>query len=107
MTGWARGGGAASSRSFERKSVCPGVELGSAQVKARIWLTQAGDPLANGRGGFSHCVNDHRFVLAAVTSVTHGTDEQVSVAKFWVAQVFSEGAGDALRMAELDPVSKR
>ena len=69
-------------------------------------MTQAGDPLADGHEGFSHCVSDHRFVLAAVASVTHGMDKQVAVAKFWVAQVFSEGAGDALLVAELDPVSK-
>ena len=64
-----------------------GMELGSLQVAAGIWLTQAGDPLADGREGFSHCVSDHRFVLAAFALVTHSVDKQVAVAEFWVAQV--------------------
>ena len=83
-----------------------GMELGSAQVKAGIWLTQAGDPLADGRKGFSHCISNHRFVLAAFASVAHGADKQAAAAKFWVAQVCSEGAGDALLVAERDPVSE-
>ena len=64
------------------------------------------NPLADGCEGFSHCVSDHRFILAAVTSVVHGTDKHVAAAQFWVAQVFSEGAGDALLVAECDPVTK-
>ena len=59
------------------------------------------------RKGFSHCISDHRFVLAAFASVAHGIDQQVATAEFWVAQVFSEGAGDALLVAERDPVSER
>ena len=70
-------------------------------------MTQAGDPLADGREAFSHCISDHRFVLAAFASVTHGVDKQAAVAEFWVAQVFSEGAGDALLVAERDPVPER
>ena len=70
-------------------------------------MTHAGNPLANGRKGFSHCVSDHRFVLAAFASVAHSVDEQAAVAEFRVAQVFSEGAGDALLVAERDPVSER
>ena len=33
-------------------------------------------------------------------------DKQAAVAQFRVTQVLSEGAGDALRMAEPDPVSE-
>ena len=62
---------------------------------------------ANGRKGFSHCVSDHRFVLVAFALVAHSADKQAAVAEFWVAQVFSEGAGDALLVAEQDPVSER
>ena len=80
------------------------MELGCAEVVAWIWLTQPGDPQADGRKGLGHCINDHRSVLAAVAAVAHGADEQVAVAEFWVAQVFSEGAGDALLVAEQDPV---
>ena len=69
-------------------------------------MTHAGDPLVNGRKGFSHCISDHRFVLAAFASVTHSAGKQAAAAEFWVAQVFSEGAGDALLVAEPDPVSK-
>ena len=76
------------------------MELGSVWVEAGIWLTHAGDPLANGRKGLSHCVSDHRFVLATFSSAAHDTDKQTAVAEFWVAQVFSEGAGDALLAAE-------
>ena len=76
-----------------------GMELGSAWVKAGIWLTQAGNPLADGHKGFSRCVSDHRFV--------HSADKQAAAAEFWVAQVFSEGPGDALLVAERDPVSER
>ena len=82
------------------------MELACSQVKTGIWLTHAGDPLANGHKGFSHCVSDHRFVLAAFASVAQGTDKQAAVAEFQVAQVFSEGAGDALLVAERDPVSE-
>ena len=57
-------------------------------------MTHAGDPLANGREGFSHCISDHRFVLAAFASAAHGVDKQAAAAEFRVAQVFSEGAGD-------------
>ena len=84
-----------------------GMELGSSWVAAGIWLTQAGDPLANGREGFSHCISDHRFVLVALASAAHGIDQQVATVEFRVAQVFSEGAGDALLVAERDPVSER
>ena len=70
-------------------------------------MTQAGNPLADGHKGFSHCVSNHRFVLAAFVSAVHGTDQQAAAAEFRVAQVFSEGAGDALLVAERDPVSKR
>ena len=70
-------------------------------------MTQAGDPLADGHEGFSHCVSDHRFVLPAFASVAHGTDKQAAAAEFWVAQVFSEGAGDTLLVAERDPMSER
>ena len=69
-------------------------------------MTHAGDPLVNGRKGFSHCISDHRFVLAALASVAHSMDNQAAAAEFRVAQVFSEGAGDALLVAERDPVSK-
>ena len=69
-------------------------------------MTRAGDPLADGREGFSHFISKRRFVLAAIASVTHGMDKQAAAAKFWVAQVCSEGAGDALLVAELDPMSK-
>ena len=77
------------------------------EVAVWIWLTQAGDPLANGHESFSHCISNHRFVLAAVASVAHGVDKQVAAAQFRVAQVFSEGAGDALLVTELKPVSER
>ena len=70
-------------------------------------MTQAGDPLADGREGFRHCISNHRFVLAAFASAAHGADKQAAAAEFWVAQVFSEGAGDALLVAEQDPVSER
>ena len=70
-------------------------------------MTQAGDPLADGRKGFSHCISTHRFVLAAFALVAHSADKQTAAAEFWVAQVFSEGAGDALLVAERDPVSER
>ena len=83
-----------------------GMELGCAQVAAWIWLTHAGDPRADGREGFRHCVSNHRFVLASFSSAAHSTDEQVAAGEFWVTQVFSEGAGDALFVAELCPVSK-
>ena len=66
-----------------------------------------GDPLANGREGFSHCVSNHRLVFAAFASVAHRVGKQAAVAEFWVAHVFSEGVGDALLVAEQDPVSER
>ena len=69
-------------------------------------MTQAGDPLADGREGFSHCVSDHRFVLVAFALAAHGVDQHAAAAEFRVAQVFSEGACDALLVAERDPVSK-
>ena len=71
-----------------------------------IWLTHAGDPQADGREGFSHCISNHRFVFASFLSAARGTDEHAAAAEFWVTQVFSEGAGDALLMAELCPVSE-
>ena len=95
---------------FQRPSSTMASVLTLAQsraVEAGIWLTYAGDPLANGRKGFSHCVSNHRFVLAAFASVAHGMDQQAAAAEFRVAQVFSEGAGDALLVAERDPVSER
>ena len=49
----------------------------------------------------------HRVVLASVSSVAHSTDKQAAAAQFWVTQVFSEGAGDGLLVAERDPVSER
>ena len=64
-------------------------------------MTHAGDPLANGRKGFSHCVSDHRFVLAAVLLVAEGTDKRAATAQFWVDQTLSGGAGD-----ERDPVAE-
>ena len=83
------------------------MELACSQVEAGIWLTHAGDPLADGREGLSHCISNHGFVLAAFASVAHGADKQAAAAEFKVAQVFSEGAGDALLVTELKPVSER
>ena len=70
-------------------------------------MTQAGDPLADGRKGFCRRISNHRFVLAAVASAAHGMDKWPAVAQFRVAQVFSEGAAGALLKAECDPVSER
>ena len=70
-------------------------------------MTQAGNPLADGRKGFSHCVSNHRFVLVAFALVANGADKQVAAAELWVAQALSEGAGDALLATERDPVSER
>ena len=69
-------------------------------------MTQAGDPLADGRKGFGHRISDHRFVLAAFALAAHSADKQAAVAEFRVAQMFSEGAGDALLVAERDPVAE-
>ena len=84
-----------------------GMELGCANVEAWIWSTHVGDPMADGCEGFSHCVSNHRFVLAAVASVAHGVDKWAAAAEFRVTQMFSEGAGDALLLAELGPMSER
>ena len=83
-----------------------GMELGCSEVAAGIQLIQAGHLLADGREGLSHSTSCHRFVLAAILSVAEGTDEHTAVAQFWVAQALSEGAGDALLVAERDPVTK-
>ena len=44
-------------------------------------------------------------LLLVVLLVLHGRDKQAAAADFQVAQGFSEGAGDALLVAELDPMS--
>ena len=80
--------------------------FGGCSGDAGIWLTQAGDPLADGHEGFSHCVSNHRLVLAAVPSTAKGADKQAAVVQFWVAQVLSEGVADALLVAERDPVAE-
>jgi len=90
---------------FEEISVW-GMEFACANVAPGIGLTQVGNPLANAREGFSHCVSCHRFVFATVPSVSQGIDEHVAVAQFLVAQAMSEGAGDALLEAKGDPVAE-
>ena len=47
-----------------------------------------------------------RFVLAANVLAADGPVQQAAAAQFWVVQAFSEGAGDALLVAECDPVTK-
>ena len=63
-------------------------------------------PLADGRKGFRYCTSCDRVVFAAMPSVADATDEQAAEPKFRVAQELTEGAGDRLLVAELDPVAE-
>ena len=76
------------------------------RVDAGIRWTQVGDALADGCKGFRYCTSCDRFIFAAVASVSEGVDEEVADPKFLVVQELTEGAGDVLLVAELDPVAK-
>ena len=82
------------------------MELSCSYVVAWIRLTQVLDPLADGRKGFRYCTSCDRVVFAAVASVADSVDEEIAKPKFRVAQELTEGAGDRLLMAELDPVAE-
>ena len=82
------------------------MELSCSSVVAWIWLTQVLYPQADGRKGLRHCTSCDRLVFAAMASVADSADEEVAEPKFWVAHELTEGAGNGLLMAELNPVAK-
>ena len=82
------------------------MELSCSHVVAWIRLTQVLYPLADGRKGFRYCTSCNRVVFAAVASVADPVHEEVAEPKFRVAQELTEGAGDRLLVAELDPVTE-
>ena len=82
------------------------MELSCSKVAAGIRLTQVLCPQAHGRKGFRHCTSCDRFTFASLSSIADATDEEAAKPKFRIAQVLTEGAGDGLLVAELEPVSE-
>ena len=82
------------------------MELACSKVVAGIWLTQVLYPRAHGRKGLRHCTSCDRFTFASLSAVADAIDKEVAKPKFRIAQVLTEGAGDGLLVAELEPVSE-
>ena len=82
------------------------MELSCSSIVAGIRLTQVLCPQADGRKGLRCCTSCNRLVFAAMASVADSVDEEVAEPKFRVAQELTEGAGDRLLVAELDPVAE-